>query len=186
MLSSLAILSVLIVFLVIAGAELLWREKILTTEYSRKLVHICVASFVAFWPLYLSWTSIELISFAFVVVIILSKRLNIFKGIHSVERSTFGELLFAVTIAVLSVVVHTDWIFCAAMLHLGVADGLAALFGRHFGYDSRYHIFGHPKSVAGTLTFFITSVVITLSVAMAWGHASVYALVLLPIPGDCN
>ena len=94
--------AVFVIFCVVVLTEFLWRLRDISTEVSRKLVHIFVASFVAFWPLIMSWHYIQLIGLAFLLIILISWRFNILKSIHSIERTTAGELFFAVSILILS------------------------------------------------------------------------------------
>lgn len=153
-------LIVVAVFSLLVISELLWRHRDLDPEYTRKFVHITVGSFVAFWPLFLTKEAIIGLSIAFVMVVALSKYLDLFKAIRSVQRPTWGEVLFAVAVGVLALVAHTGWIYMVALLHMSLADGLAAIVGIKFGKSTRYYVFGHPKSVVGTLTFFLSSVLI--------------------------
>lgn len=140
--------------------ELWWRRHKIHDEFSRKLVHITVGSFVAFWPFYLSWTEIELLSIAFLLVVGLSKYLNLFQAIHSVQRPTWGEVFFALAVGTIALVTHDQWIYMAAVLQMSLADGLAAVVGVRFGNSNRYRVFGQDKSVVGTLTFLVISIVI--------------------------
>ncbi len=71
------IFTVLAVFLVLLGSELWWRKHITHSEFSRKFVHITVGSFVAFWPFYLSWGQIRLLSLGFLIVVGISKYLHV-------------------------------------------------------------------------------------------------------------
>lgn len=154
----LAIFSVcLIVFTILVVAEFGAREGWLKNEFGRKFVHITVGSFVAFWPLLLDWTQIIILSLAFIAVIAVSKWLRLFSAIHSVQRPTWGEIYFALTVGVLAFVTQDGWIYMAALLHMSLADGLAAIVGLRYGGRNRYSIFGHMKSLAGTLTFLIVS-----------------------------
>lgn len=155
-------LTILFVFMILVVSELLWRWRSIDAEYLRKFVHISVGSFVAFWPLFLSWNMIIALSAAFVIVVIVSKYWNIFGAIHSVQRSTWGELLFAVAVGAVAYVTRDGWIYCAALLHMSVADGMAAVIGIRFGKPSQYLLFGYTKSIAGTLTFFIFSMAILI------------------------
>jgi phytol kinase len=146
--------------------ELWWRRHTMHDEFSRKLVHITVGSFVAFWPFFLSWTEIELLSVAFFLVVGLSKYLNLFQAIHSVQRPTWGELFFALAVGIIALVTHNQWVYMAALLQMSLADGLAAVVGVRFGNSSRYHVFGQDKSVAGTLTFLVVSIVILIGYSL--------------------
>lgn len=153
-------LVILVVFALLVISELLWRHRDLDPEYTRKFVHITVGSFVAFWPLFLTKNEIVGLSIAFVAVVVLSQYLNAFRAIRSVQRPTWGEVLFAVAVGVLAYVAHSGWIYMVALLHMSLADGLAAIIGIKFGKSSRYYVFGHAKSAAGTLSFFLISCLI--------------------------
>lgn len=159
------LITCLIVFAVLVIGEFLVRNSKRNDEVSRKFVHIIVGSFVAFWPLYLTWNQILLMAAAFLVVVLTSKKLNIFKAIHSVERPTWGEIFFAVTIGILAIFVHDQLIFAAAILHMSLADGLAAIMGVRFGHSNQYKILRHKKSLVGSISFAVVSLAILLTIA---------------------
>jgi phytol kinase len=173
------IISVVIVFLLLCISETLWRHRDINTEFTRKFVHITAGSFVAFWSLYLSRGEIVFLSIAFVAVVVISKYANLFKAIHSVQRPTWGEIMFAATVGILAFVAHSHWIYCAALLNMSLADGLAAVFGMKFGKTTRYKVFGYAKSVVGTLTFFIVSMAILTGMAIF--EPSVFSLWFIAI-----
>lgn len=154
------LLSVLFIFALLIASELWWRKRHPHGEFSRKFIHITVGSFVAFWPFFLDWNEIKLLSIAFIVVVLVSKRLKVFQAIHSVQRPTHGELLFAAAVGATALITQNEWIYMAAVLQMSLADGLAAVIGTRFGNHTRYMVFGHVKSVYGTATFFIVSMAI--------------------------
>ena len=158
--------TVLVVFLLICISELLWRWGNFHPEYTRKFVHISVGSFVAFWPLFLTRTEIAGLSVAFLAVVGISKYFNLFKAMRSVQRPTWGEVFFAVAVGTLAFVAQNGWIYLAALLHMSLADGLAAVLGTRYGRRTQYHILGHPKSVAGTLAFLAVSLAILSGYAL--------------------
>lgn len=153
-------LTVLAVFLVLVGSELWWQKRAGDDEFSRKFVHITVGSFVAFWPFFLSWEAIKLLSVAFVLAIVVSKYTNVFQAIHSVQRPTWGEIFFGLAVGLVALITQDKWIYCASLLQMSLADGLAAVVGTRFGHSQRYLVFNNVKSVAGTVTFFVVSLVI--------------------------
>lgn len=153
------ILTLAFVFVILLGSELYWRQREAHNEFSRKFVHITVGSFVALWPWLLSWQQIQLLSIAFIIVVGVSKYLHIFKSIHSVQRPTYGEICFALSVGLIPFVTHDEWIFMTALLIMSLADGFAAVFGARFGKQS-YLVFGHKKSAVGTATFFLVSLTI--------------------------
>ncbi len=155
----------LLITVCIVGALLLvnelWVRRISKpTELSRKFIHITVGSFVAFWPFFLSWEQIVLLSIAFVLVVGVSKYFNIFSAIHSVQRPTYGELFFALAVGVIAMVTQSKGVYAAALLQMSLADGLAAVLGMRYGYNNQYKILGATKSVVGTATFFTVSVLL--------------------------
>ena len=154
------ILTLLVVFVLLVCNEWWWRSQRSHTEINRKFIHITVGTFVAFWPLFLSWQQIRWLSLAFLIVVALSKYLHIFKAIHSVQRPTWGEIFFAVAVGAVTFITHDKWIFAAAVLQMALADGLAAIIGVQYGRKQSYLIFGQAKSVIGTATFIFVSVYI--------------------------
>jgi dolichol kinase len=149
--------AVLVVFVLLLLSEMWWRRRQVHGEFSRKFVHITVGSFVAFWPFFLSWRDIELLSVAFLLSVAASKYLRLFQAIHSVQRPTLGEFFFALAVGLVALTTHNKWIYAAALLQMGLADGLAAVIGVRYGNRLKYLVFKHPKSLAGTLTFFVVS-----------------------------
>ena len=150
------IATVLIVLLLLLINEWWWRGRT-HGEISRKFVHLTVGIFVAFWPLFLTWRQIEFLSLAFVVVVLISQKLRLFKAIHTVQRPTHGELFFALSVGVVAFLTHNPAIYAVALLHMALADGLAAIVGVKFGSSTAYIMFGSRKSIAGTLTFLVVS-----------------------------
>lgn len=156
------ILTILTVFILLVTNELWWRRKKVQDEFSRKFIHITVGSFVAFWPFFLDWDEIKLLSIAFIIVVLASKKLKVFQAIHSVQRPTHGELFFALAVGALALISQNEWIYMAAILQMSLADGLAAVVGTRFGNNTRYMVFGHTKSIHGTVTFLVVSIAILI------------------------
>lgn len=150
-------LCVLTVFAILLTSEFGWRKHWLNNEVGRKFVHVLVGSFVAFWPFVLSWNEIRWLSVAFLAVVIVSERLKVFKAIHSVQRPTFGEICFAVVVGLLTFITHSKGVYAASLLQMSLADGFAAIVGVRYGRSTTYRVFGYPKSIMGTLAFFVTS-----------------------------
>ena len=150
----------LLVFSLLLISEYLFKKKIIDAEVSRKFVHMGTGVIVAFTPYFLSWTEIQILSLAFVVVILLSSKFRFFRSIHSVKRSTKGELLYAIGICICAFLEPASWIFVAAILHLAIADALAAIVGIKWGKRTSYQLLSHGKTMLGSLTFFYVSVLI--------------------------
>jgi phytol kinase len=175
------VVAIAVIFVIVIFAEYLSRYKGVHSELTRKMVHILVGVFVAFWPYFLSWRQIQLISFLFLATVIWSIKFNIFNSIHAVTRNKVGEVAFALVIGILSLISSKDWVFTAAMLHLSLADGFAAVFGLAYGEGTTYKILGRTKSVVGSLAFFFTSVGIMVCYA-AFSHLSYSGFTLIGLP----
>lgn len=172
---------VFITFCILVFAEYLSRLKQIHAELTRKLVHVAVGTFVAFWPFFLSWRQIQLLSLAFFVIVCLSIRLNIFRSIHAVKRSITGELLFAIVIGLLALIITDKWVFMVAMLHLSLADGLAAIVGLGWGDNNSYKVMGRDKSIAGSTAFLISSFcILGVYATFADSGTSFFTLLWLP------
>jgi phytol kinase len=171
------ILTIIAVAILLILSELWYRRHGLHGEFSRKFVHVTVGSFTAFWPFFMSWDNIRFLSLSFLVVVALSKYLNVFTAIHSVQRPTWGELFFAAVAGALTLVTNNKWVFAAALLQMSLADGFAAVVGTRYGKSSQYVMFRHIKSYVGSLTFFVLSIVILLGLS----HFSAYHLGLARI-----
>lgn len=169
------IFAVFVVFILLVGSELYWRTHKIQSEVSRKFIHITVGSFVAVWPFFLSWGQIQVLSVAFVVAVAVSKYLNLFQAIHSVQRPTAGELFFAAAVGLTTLITHDKYVFAAAILHMSLADGLAAIIGTNYGKSNSYTIKGHVKSLSGSATFVIASLCILA------GYGILAGAVLLPL-----
>jgi len=177
-----AVVAVIVVFLVLVLAEYLSRYKGIHSELTRKFVHVVVGTFVAFWPFFLSWRQIQFLALGFLVVVAASIKLDIFRAVHAVRRNTSGEFLFAIVIGLLAFITTNPWVFAAAMLHLSIGDGLAAIIGLLWGDDNKYKVFGHTKTVIGSLAFFFTSLLIVIGYAILSGAPySATTIIALPV-----
>lgn len=156
--------------------EILWRTNRIDVEVSRKIVHMGAGVIIAFWPLYISWTAIQLMSLVLLLVVLVSYKLNVFQSIHAVDRLTKGEILFPIGIGICALLEPAPWIFTAAILHLALADGLAAIVGVKYGKKTRYTLLSHGKSLIGSATFFAVSLVILTSSMFFISHDTTPAL----------
>jgi len=166
-----------VVFLVLCLSELGWRRGYMTNEVGRKFVHIIVGSFVAFWPFFLTWDQIRLISLGFLLVVALSKFFNVFSAIHSVQRPTYGEFFFALVVGLLTFITHSKSIYAASLLQMSLADGMAAIIGVEYGLRKnhrQYHVLGHTKTFLGTVTFFLISASILLGYSVEHSQLAWY------------
>jgi dolichol kinase len=155
-----AAMAVGLIFLVLMASEYLWRKDILRGEAARKTIHILTGVFVATWPFFMSFKTIQLLSLALLVVVALSRYFKLFGSIHSVDRKSAGDILFAIGILLTAHATNNKWIFAAAMLHLGLADGLTGLIGSRTKSRTLFKVAGERRTLAASLTFFMCSLLI--------------------------
>jgi len=176
------VLTIIAVALILFAAEYLARKTKMHAELTRKFVHMMVGIFVAFWPFFLTWKEIEMLSIGFFVVILLSIRYTIFTAIHTTPRRAVGEISFAMVIGFLALLSSSKYIFMASMLCLGIGDAMAAIIGLLKGDNNQYKVFGKTKSIAGTSAFFVCAVlVMVLYVALSDSNGGFMTLVLVPL-----
>lgn len=173
------------VFIILMTDEVMWRLRILKGELTREIIHILTGTFIAFWPFIMSFGQVQALAFIMLGVIAVSRRYRIFQSIHAVKRRTYGEYFFPLSILVMALLTDSRAIFAAAILHLSLADGLAALVGTYFGKKNSYKIFGQTKSLYGTATFLITSLCIMAAAlasdVTAFANVSAWLVVGLPL-----
>ena len=161
--------------------ESLWHKKKIKNELARKSIHITVAIFAAFWPYYLSYRKIDLIAIAFIVVVLLSRMFNLFESIKQVKRNTLGDYFFPIGILILALIAPQKEIFAIAFLCVGIGDGMAALIGQKYGRKNSIRILGSSKSIAGSLTVFVSSFIILL-LAYYFGSINLESISLIIMP----
>ncbi len=145
---------------IVLFSEYLGRHKIVRTEVARKSVHILGATFIASWPFFMSFTTVVVLSLISIGLMLAVRYFNLFGSLHDVDRRSAGDVMFALGVAAAALVTTNEWIFAAAMLHLGLADGLAALVGTRYKSHVLMHIGDEKRTLAGTLSFLIASLLI--------------------------
>lgn len=177
-----AFLVVLGVLAILLFAEYLSRYKGIHSELSRKFVHIVGGTFIAFWPFFLSWGQIQVLALLALLAALISIKFNIFRSIHAVKRNVWGEVLAAMVVGILALICDDPWIFMAAMLHLSLADGLAAVVGVAYGDSNSYKVLGETRSYAGNIACFVSSVFIMLIYVFVGDNSGSFLLLIgLPI-----
>jgi dolichol kinase len=180
-LSLLAVLSVLLL------DEFLWRKKIIHGELKRKLVHIAVTAFVAFWPWLMGWKTIQLIGIAMVIVLLVNRQVKILHYLGGIRQQTYGDVFLALSITTAALLTSNKVFFAVAMLHVALADGFAAIIGTKFGRGWQYKVFGQTKTILGSMTFWVISICILGGGILAahnlipYNHYAMLLIVLPPI-----
>lgn len=174
-----AVLSVLLVL-----TQLLWQAKIVRGENARKTFHILSGVFVAFLPWYLSWGELQILGLFLTVGVLVIRVFKLFPSLYQIKRRSWGEMFIALSVLGYALSHSSKVIFCIGALHIALADGLAAVVGVRFGKTSEYKIMGYTKSIAGTATFLVTSLLIMLGLFIFKDgsvHVPIAALLVIPV-----
>jgi dolichol kinase len=173
------------VFALLVFGNILSEKKIIAGEYQRKFVHMTVGTFVASWPWLMGWTAIALIGLLMLLVVHLNRSRKFFKFTKNIKRTSYGDYLFALAITACALLTTNKIFFAIAILHLALADGLAAIIGKEFGASWKYKVLRQTKTILGSMTFWFVSLYI-LGTGMLFAHDSIgfsgYAVMLLVLP----
>lgn len=170
--------------LLIAG-ELLKQKKILRGDLQRQFLHIGIGSFIAFWPWLMNLSTIAAIGIFMLAVVILNYRFKLVDLYSGVNRQTYGDVFYALAIIFAALVADEEIFFTLAILTMAIGDGLANILGQRYGMQWRYKVFGHTKTVYGSMVIWFTALCV-LAVGMLFANElidySKYALILLVVP----
>jgi len=163
-------------FLFLFGVvEFIYSEFKISKELSRKLIHIFSAIIIAVLPIWLNYFEIGIVATMFVPVLWLSKKYNLFKAIHTGERSTLGEIYYPLAILVVCIVQPTYPAFLYVVLVLGISDGLAAIVGKQYG-KKHFSILNSHKSYLGSFIFFLSAITIGIILLYIFGALSISSI----------
>lgn len=155
--------------------EYLRRKKLIRNEEARKIVHFLHALAIVAWAYFLpNYCPIIAAECMALLLVITEKKLNILPGMRAVGRLSYGEVLFLVGVIILALLQPSYSHFVIVMLHLGIADAVAAVVGKRVK-SPVYKIRGHTKSIAGSLACFVASLGIFTSYLvytnqLLWGN----------------
>lgn len=129
---------------------------------SRKMVHIGLGLTTLSFPWLFSETWPVWLMCGISIITLLGLRHKKFKNnlgqaLHSVERTSYGEICFPISVAILFHLSHTMPVFyIVPLLVLTLADAFAAIVGVRYG-KSHYDAAEGIKSIEGSTFFFITA-----------------------------
>ena len=156
-------MSFMFVVLIMVISMILMKYNVLSDEESRKFIHIGAANWwlVAIWLLEDSWLFI-LAPIAFIFLNYLSHHFHLVKAMERSNKTekNYGTVYYAISllvVAIISKLVIGDYsLGTVPILVMGYADGLSALVGIRFGKKK----LTNNKTIAGTLTMFVVSLIV--------------------------
>ncbi|MDF7799915.1 hypothetical protein P4C99_10585 [Pontiellaceae bacterium B1224] len=147
-----------VVFIAVIGlVEALSRKLNLEAETARKSVHLAGGLGCLLFPILISsWITVLCLAVVFAGIFYFGEKQNKLKSISSVERTSYGSLLFPVAILILFVVSNGRlWLYVSSLLVLVLADAAAALAGTRYGQTFFHTAPGERKSLEGSVMFFV-------------------------------
>jgi len=171
----------------VGSAELLSRTTNMSSELTRKIVHIGSGNVIL-----IAWFGDipgEIGVAAAVVagfVALISYFLPILPSVNSVGRQSLGTFFYALSMGILIWwfwSIQQPYFAVLGILIMTWGDGLAAVIGSNFGKHP-YKIFGNKKSIEGTATMFLVSLAIALLILsilplLLWQQLVISAIIAL-------
>ncbi len=175
-----ALIASICIAVILVVSEIAWKRAHIKDELARKFVHIVSGVFIAFLPFWVDYKWILVLAVGFVLINFLNRYTKSFHAINAVQRKSWGDVLFGVGVFIVAYFEPSPWIFAAAILQVSLADGLAALAGVTYGKKhGMYYLFGQPKSVIGSVVFFLTSFII-LTLVLSFDPYIASVLTIMP------
>ncbi|MEN8130086.1 MAG: hypothetical protein ABFS45_07790 [Pseudomonadota bacterium] len=132
-------------------------------EVLRKLMHVLMGLVATSFPwLFDQVWPVALLAVGSIIALILVRSgvsaAGSLRGVlHGVKRSSWGELLFPVAVALVFALADGDpLLYCVPILILTLADAVAALIGIYYG-QIQFSTLEGRKSIEGSLAFFIVA-----------------------------
>lgn len=141
-------------------------------EISRKFIHIALSNIWFIYCLLIDELLIAcILPAAFIVINSLSYKFKIFKTMEREENDGFGTIYYAISILLVTIFSYLQtnpMIGMAGMLIMGYGDGFAAIVGKKIK-SKEYNILGTTKTIAGSTTMLIFSLLISCIVFYIMG-----------------
>jgi dolichol kinase len=152
-----------LLLLLIIISEFLHRSLKVSTELSRKFLHVSGGLMCLLFPRFFQshWWLLPLVLSAFILLFYTYKK-KMLASVHQVRRYSVGSVLFPVPVYfcfLLAEWQQTDLYYYVPISLLAISDTAAEIAGQRWGYLTK-KFFGGQKTLAGTLSFFVTAMAV--------------------------
>ena len=153
----------------------------LHTFYTRKLVHILGGIATALMPLFIELEYFIILSIFLILILQWTCKQKYFKSLHLNCSKDNGVIFFPLGMIITAILFWRidTIIFQASALILGISDPIASL-GSKFKKNISYNISG-KKTLAGSLLFFTSTLIILLLFTHFYGISSISTLTYIII-----
>lgn len=164
------------------SAEILYHRFNWKAEASRKYVHGSTGILTMLFPILLTnhWYVFALCG-SFLVILLVTKKINLMQSIHAVPRITQGSILYPIIVYGCFIIYqyYDHFMFYyIPILILAISDPFAALIGTKFP-KGKFKIFGHSKTLSGSLGFFFSAMVISIALLTGLEDLNLLAIMTL-------
>ncbi len=141
-------------------------------ELLRKIIHIGIGPLIPLAKfLEINQSIAQYFAALISILVLINYVYRLFPIIEDIDRKSFGTLFYCLSLYIL---ISIFWDKDPMSLFAGVfimtfGDGLAGLLGKNFN-SKKWIILGQKKSIIGTSTMFIVSLIITLSLTHLGGY----------------
>lgn len=133
------------------------------TELCRKSVHVSACAVIAAFPVFgLGYQDMVGIALLSTATLLLLRRTALLRSILSVERTSYGEVMMALSVLAVALIGVSYQAFLVAYVILGLSDTMASLIGQRYG-TARYVFAGYTKSYLGSLAFLASCLLICVA-----------------------
>lgn len=159
--------------LLFASGEFLYRVVKVKGEITRKWTHFGTGVLTLLFPVMLqSHWSVLILCSAFALILLASLKINFLPSINAIERVSYGSLCYPLAVYLVFLMYSYSQMkgnytggmytgFYMPILILAISDPLAALVGKRYPWKP-YRIGATHKTVMGSLSFFLSAVLICL------------------------
>lgn len=179
------VISILFVIVIIGISTVLSKFNLLSTEGSRKFIHIgvgnwwLIAMFVFDNKIYAS-----IVPALFVIINYISYKKSIFKAMErNGERGDLGTVYYAISLLILTLITFgngMEYVGALGILTMTYGDGLAAVIGTKYGKHKFKTIKGY-KSIEGTITMFISTFIVCAILLRVFTPLGIYNIAIQAI-----
>jgi uncharacterized protein (TIGR00297 family) len=149
----------LIFLLFIFITETAYKKKVFSSNVNRRLIHIIVGCFASFSPFIFNNNYYPiLLAVIFMIINIFAIKNGQLKGIHSVNRVSWGTIFFPLSFLIISLFFwgYPEFvIFC--FLILAIADPIASIVGEAIEDPIIFRVWKDKKTLEGSILFFTVS-----------------------------
>ncbi len=179
------VLSYILVFLIIGISTALQKFKLVGDEGARKFIHIGVSNWWILAMLFFNgenaiWYAI-VPPITFILLNYYSYKTNLIKSMERSGNGNLGTVYFPISLLILVIftfgVINKPEIGAIGILVLGYGDGLAAVIGKAYGKRKLVN----NKSLEGSLTMLLASLIVVILILSLTGYGIVTALLVAVI-----